>query len=163
MYRLRAARRKFIGFDVDREEVFGVSISVLKYICCLILGLGLVSQTGCGQRSSYQVSGNVHYKDGSPITGGTCVIRFEPTQSSTATLKKTATGIIAQDGSFQMFTRKPGDGVIPGKYAVTFLVKDKPMGGKMLIPEKYVSATETPFEITVDGNKTDLLYELDKQ
>jgi hypothetical protein len=109
------------------------------------------------------VSGKVHYKDGTPITGAARVIRFEPTGSSTATIKKTASGDIAEDGSFEMFTRKPGDGVIPGKYAVTFSVMDKPMGGKLLIPAKYNSAAETPFEVTVDGNKTDLLYELDKQ
>jgi hypothetical protein len=109
------------------------------------------------------VSGKVHYKDGSPITGATRAVRFEPTQSSSATIKKSASGVIAEDGSFEMFTRKPGDGVIPGKYAVTFVVMDKPMGGKLLIPSKYNSAADTPFEINVDGDKTDLVYEIEKQ
>ncbi len=62
-----------------------------------------------------------------------------------------------------MFTRKPGDGVIAGKYAVTFVVMDKPMGGKSLIPPSTVARLKLPFEITVDGNKTGLLYELEQQ
>jgi len=105
----------------------------------------------------------VQYKDGTPITGGVRVVHFEPTQSTTAKIRKAATGEIATDGTFEMFTRKPGDGVIPGKYAVTFVIMDKPMGGKMLIPQKYVDAAETPFEINVDGNKSGLVYELEKQ
>jgi hypothetical protein len=126
--------------------------------------VGLALSVGCsGGRKTYQASGRAQYKDGSPITGGVRVVHFEPTQSSTATIRKAATGEIGTDGSFEMFTRKPGDGVIAGKYAVTFTVMDKPMGGKMLIPQKYVSAAETPFEITVDGDKTGLSYELEKQ
>jgi hypothetical protein len=82
--------------------------------------------------------------------------------SSTAEIRKLATGEIGSDGRFQMYTRKPGDGVIPGKYAVTFTVMDKPMGGKSLILPKYTSAAETPFEIDVDGNKTETVYELEK-
>jgi hypothetical protein len=74
-----------------------------------------------------------------------------------------ATGEIRADGSFDLFTRKPGDGVIAGKYAVLFTVLDKPMGGKSLIPAKYNSAVDSPFEITVDGDKTGLSYELEKQ
>jgi hypothetical protein len=39
---------------------------------------------------------------------------------------------------------------------------DKPMGGKLLIPPKYNIGADTPFEISVDGDKTGLLYELEK-
>ena len=130
----------------------------------LVVVVGLALAVGCSRgRRTYQVAGRVQYKDGSPITGGVRVVHFEPTRSSTAEIRKAAVGEIGTDGSFAMFTRKPGDGVIPGKYAVTFAVMDKPMGGKMLILQKYVSAAETPFEITVDGDKADLLYEMEKQ
>jgi hypothetical protein len=140
-----------------------VWIRSTRFMVLLGLALSIFTTVGCNGRSTYQVSGKVQYKDGSPITGGVRVVNFEPTESSTATIRKTATGQIGQDGTFEMYSRKPGDGVIPGKYAVTFVVMDKPMGGKLLIPQKYASAAETPFEITVDGNKTDLLYELEKQ
>jgi hypothetical protein len=140
-----------------------VAVSTRRRFVLLLLVVGLVSQVGCGTRTSYQVSGKAQYKDSSPITGGVRVVRLEPTQSSTAAVRKAATGEIGADGSFDLYTRKPGDGVIPGKYAVLFTVLDKPMGGKLLIPAKYNSAVDTPFEITVDSDKTGLVYELEKQ
>ena len=130
----------------------------------LILAIAVVSLplAGCGGRTTYQVSGRVQYKDGSPITGGVRTIHLEPAENTTAEIRKMATGEIAADGSFTMYTRQPGDGVIPGVYLVIFNVMDKPMGGKLLIPEKYKSPADTPFDIVVDGDKTDLLYELEK-
>ena len=127
-----------------------------------LLTLMLPAAVGCGGRESYEVSGIARYMDGSPITGGVRVIRLEPTQDTTATVRKAAGGNIAPDGSFEVFTRRPGDGVIPGKYAVTFTVLDKAMGGKSLIPQKYTSGVETPFELEVDDDKEELLYELEK-
>src|SRR5262249_25977152 len=105
--------------------------------------------SGCGGRVSYEVSGRVQFKDGSPITGGVRTIRLEPPANTTAQIRKTATGEIATDGSFSMYTRKPGDGVIPGLYVVTFSVLDKAMGGKSLIAAKYSSPAESPIDINV--------------
>jgi hypothetical protein len=133
-----------------------------RRICLSFLSLALPAVAGCGARESYEVSGVARYKDGSPITGAVRVIRLEPTQDTTAKILKAAGGTIAPDGSFEMFTRKPGDGVIPGKYAVTFSVLESAMGGKSLIPQKYSSGVDTPFEIVVDEDKTGLTYELDK-
>jgi hypothetical protein len=129
----------------------------------LALALGVACVAGCGGRTTYQVTGRVQYNDGSPITGGVRVIRLEPTDDTTAEIRKVASGTIAPDGTFEMFTRKPGDGVIAGKYWVTFTVMDKPMGGKLLIPPKYTTVDGTPFDIVVDDDKSDLLYELEKQ
>jgi hypothetical protein len=131
-------------------------------ICLSFLSLVLPTVVGCGSRESYEVSGLARYKDGSPITGAVRVIRLEPTQDTTATILKAAGGTIAPDGSFEVFTRKPGDGVIPGKYAVTFTVLDNAMGGRSLIPQKYTNAVDTPFEIVVDDDKKGLEYELEK-
>src|SRR5687768_14245710 len=105
--------------------------AALNKPCLLMAGIALclIGQAGCGSRDSYQVSGRAQYKDGSPITGAMRVIRLEPTEDTTAEIRKAAGTSIAADGSFELFTRKPGDGVIPGKYAVTFTVLDKPMGG----------------------------------
>jgi hypothetical protein len=133
-----------------------------RVLSWLAVAGSVLSLTGCGGRETYQVSGRVQYKDGSPITGGTRLIRFEPTADTTAEVRTTASGMIEPDGTFEMFRRKPGDGMIPGKYAVTFTVMDKPLGGKSLIPHQYTTSDETPFEIVVDDDKTGLLYELDK-
>jgi hypothetical protein len=119
--------------------------------------------TGCGGgREVYQVSGRAQNQDGSPMTGGVRVIRLEPTEDSKAEIRKAASAQIAPDGTFEFFTRQPGDGVIAGSYAVTFTVLDKPMGGRSLIPQKYNLRTETPFKLEVDDDKDDLLFELEK-
>jgi hypothetical protein len=39
---------------------------------------------------------------------------------------------------------------------------DKPFGGRLLIPFKYTIGAESPFELVVDDDKSDLLYELEK-
>jgi hypothetical protein len=130
----------------------------------LILGIVVLAlpQAGCRGRTTHQVSGRVQYQDGSPITGAVKTIYLEPAENTTAEIRKMATGEIAEDGTFTLYTRKPGDGVIPGIYLVVFNVMDKPLGGKLLIPEKYKNPAETPFDIVVDEDKTGLLYELEK-
>jgi hypothetical protein len=129
----------------------------------LLAFVGLVlALTGCGSRESYDVSGVAKYQDGSPITGAVRIVRLEPAADTTATLRKVASGYLAEDGSFEMFTRKPGDGVVPGKYVVTFTVMDKAMGGKSLIPAKYNNAETSPFELVVDDDKDGLEYKLEK-
>jgi hypothetical protein len=124
--------------------------------------LGLIGQVGCG-REAYQVSGRVQYKDGTPITGGLRIIRFEPTDDTTAKIRKAASGRIGENGSFELYTRKPGDGVYAGKYAVTFTIRTTPFGGKSLVPQRYTRRGETPFDIVLDEDKEGLLFELEKQ
>jgi hypothetical protein len=122
----------------------------------------VLALTGCGSRESYDVSGVAKYEDGSPITGAVRIVRLEPAADTTATLRKVASGYLAEDGTFEMFTRKPGDGVVPGKYVVTFTVMDKAMGGKSLIPSKYNTIETSPFELVVDDDKDGLEYKLEK-
>ena len=126
------------------------------------VAFGLLLVAGCGSKDAYQVSGRAQYKDGSPITGGVRIIRLEPAEDSTATIRKGASATIAEDGSFELFTRRPGDGVFVGKYAVTFSVLTQPLGGRSLIPERFTRADSTPFAIVVDDDKSGLLYELEK-
>ena len=123
---------------------------------------GLIGAAGCG-RDVHQVSGRVQYKDGTPITGGLRIIRFEPAQDTTAAIRKAASSQIGEDGSFELYTRKPGDGVHAGKYAVTFTIRTTPFGGKSLIRQRFTRRDSTPFEIVVDEDKEGLLYALEKQ
>ena len=149
------------GNVVSRLPEFPMSSRTI-FICVLLVTTSTLL-TGCGKRESYQASGRVQFKDGSPLIGGVRIVHFEPAENSPATVRKVATGEIAADGTFEMFRRKPGDGVIPGIYIVTFQVMDKPMGGKSLIPEKYTQAASSPFDIHVESDKTDLLFELEKK
>jgi hypothetical protein len=131
------------------------------WLVATALVCGTICQTGCG-REAHQVKGRVQYTDGTPITGGLRIIRFEPTHDTTAKIRKTASGQIAEDGTFEIFTRRPGDGVYAGKYAVTFTVRTTPFGGKSLIAKQFTHRDSTPFSILVDEDKEELLFELEK-
>lgn len=110
-----------------------------------------------------QVSGKVQYIDGSPIVGGIRIIRLEPDDDTPAVVRKTASGEIADDGSFTLMTKRPGDGVYKGNYIATFTILESPRSAESLAPAKYSSYTDSPIEITIDGNRDDLLIELDKK
>jgi hypothetical protein len=126
------------------------------------LALPLIATVGCqrGPRM-YQVSGKVHYKDGSVPRGGVSLVNFRPTKESTAEVRQGASGAIGPDGSFTMYSRVSGDGVYAGDYAVTFTVIKGPMDPTSLILPKYNNSSTPPFTITVDENKTDLDYEIE--
>lgn len=110
-----------------------------------------------------QVSGTVKYKDGSPIVAPAKVVRFVPAPNTTAEVRKAASGYIRDDGSFEMYTMKPGDGVYKGQYAVVFSVLKNPMGGESLIQQEYTAAELTPYTIDVDGDKSELTYEIEQK
>lgn len=118
---------------------------------------------GCGAAPTAQVSGRVEFTDGTPLTGAVRTITFTPTEGSTATVRKAAQGTIGADGSFSLYTRKPGDGVFKGDYAVVFTVLKDPNLGGMLVPQKYGASDSTPFRETINADRDDLLYRLDKE
>jgi hypothetical protein len=109
----------------------------------------------------YQAKGQVAFKDGSIPKAPVCVVFFQPSKDSTATVKKGASSAISADGSFEMCTRVAGDGVYQGEYNVGFTVLTAPMGGKSLIPEKYSTPATSGYSVVVDGNKTDLKFEIE--
>src|SRR5262245_23636231 len=88
----------------------------------------LLPASGChGGPAMAQVRGKVLYKDGSVPKGGVCAVNLMPTSASTAEVRKAASSKIGPDGSFELYTRIPGDGVYLGEYAVTFAVWKGPM------------------------------------
>jgi hypothetical protein len=74
----------------------------------------LLGAAGCEAGGKlYPVGGNVTLDDGKPLTKG--VVIFERTEGGPPV---TARGEIKPDGSYQLSTYRPGDGVPPGKYRV---------------------------------------------
>lgn len=71
----------------------------------LLFAVAVVA-TGCGKP---KVTGKVTFADGSPLTVGT--VNFTDD-------KIICKGSIQDDGTFEMRTLKPGDGVPPGTYKV---------------------------------------------
>jgi len=108
-----------------------------------------------------QVKGTVLYKDGSAPKGGVCAINFSPTDGSTAEVRKSATGKIGPDGSFEMWTKMPGDGVHLGEYAVSFAVWPGPMDPRSLIEPKYTGPKTSGYTVNVTDDVDDLKFEIE--
>src|SRR4029079_9580808 len=69
---------------------------------------------GCSSTGLYYVSGKVTDETGQPIEGlAGSEIMFEGASSSSV-------GEIQPDGTYRLYTNKPGDGVPPGDYKVYF-------------------------------------------
>jgi hypothetical protein len=120
--------------------------------------LTLVPLWGCGASGEMvDVSGTVKYADGSPVTGESPLVVFEPTAEG-----KAASGTINPDGTFEMMTLKPGDGVQPGKYKVVLRVFKNYRAQTLAVPEKYGSASTTPLEVAVDDDNTHLDFVVEK-
>jgi hypothetical protein len=71
----------------------------------------LLGAAGCSRYSP--VHGKVTLEDGTPVTNGMVVF-----ESKDADKALSARGDIQPDGSYQLSTSKPGDGVPPGWYRV---------------------------------------------
>jgi hypothetical protein len=77
-----------------------------------LLGLLLLGATGCGSGGTYPVQGKVVFQDGTPLKGG--IVVFESVDHAHII----ARGDIAPDGTFELGTKKPGDGALAGKHRV---------------------------------------------
>jgi hypothetical protein len=141
-----------LGLNCDRRS----TISLALVLFCI------AALSGCDSGPAMsEVSGKVFYKDGTVPQAAVCVVRFEPTDTSTAEIRKGASGAIEPDGSFKLFTRRPDDGVYHGEYAVTFGVYKAVTNMTSLIADKYTRADTTPYKVTVDGDIDDLKFEIE--
>jgi hypothetical protein len=131
-----------------------------NWVWLLVLS-GVFALSGCAPKEMYQVKGKVTYKDGSVPKGILAIVNFTPAPNSSATIPKGATGAIESDGSFEMVTRRSGDGVHHGEYSVTFRVL-RDANGTSLVSPKYGSLNPPPFTVKVDRDISDLNYEIEK-
>jgi hypothetical protein len=86
-----------------------MSIIICRLGLFVLLG-ALTALAGCGPRQ-YPVQGKVTLEDGAPLTKGMVV--FESTDGA-----RMARGMIQSDGSYELSTARPGDGLRPGRYRV---------------------------------------------
>jgi hypothetical protein len=118
---------------------------------------------GCGGKQMYHVRGKVTYKDGSVPKGTLAVVTFTPSESSSAEIRKGASGAIEPDGSFEMVTRMSGDGVNRGEYAVTFRIVQLTASSMVSLADpKYTRPTSPMFTVNVDRDISDLSFEIEK-
>ncbi len=101
----------------------------------------------------FKVSGKAVYK-GKPLTTG--VVGFHHTDAKSPLV----TGQIGEDGTFELTTKRPGDGAAPGEYTVTVtsMLPGHGVEGmdkdyrppQPLIPLKFMRLDETPLRATVE-------------
>ena len=136
----------------------------LRRACCVALLAPWVA--GCSSGPDVEmvpVRGTVTFSDGTVPQGETARVIFEPVAGGPQQLRKMASGEIRPDGSFEMMTVKPGDGVIAGKYKVIFEVFKTDLGREPLVPEKYTKPETTPFEVIVEPGVELPPFELEKR
>jgi hypothetical protein len=128
-------------------------MSVLASMCAF---------AGCNRGPAMsQVSGTVLFPDGSVPKGGVCVVQFQPAAGTTAEVSKGASGAIQPDGTFEMWTKRPGDGVYHGDYVVTFAIFKGAMDMTPMISAKYTRPDTSPYKVTVDDDLEDLKFEVE--
>jgi hypothetical protein len=108
------------------------------------------------------VRGKVLFKNGEMPKTSVRYIRFECAADTDAVVHKGASGAIEDSGTFELYTRRPGDGVHYGKYAVTFAIQPGSMDRRSLVPAKYTSAATTPYYVVVDKDLDNLEFEIDQ-
>jgi len=127
-----------------------IRIFSIVLVMCGALGCGSVDE-------ALQVGGTVKFADGSPVTGESATVVFMPTTSGQG-----ASGSIEPDGSFELMTKQPGDGVQPGQYKVVLKVFKNYREQILAVPEKYGDETITPLEATVDEEHTHFDFVIEK-
>jgi hypothetical protein len=134
-------------------------------LAALCVGLLLLTVSGCGQRL-YRVRGQVVYKDGSDVSvlaGGK--VLFEPADSEME--QASARGDIQSNGSFEMSTSSPGDGVKPGNYLIMvspppFFAKRRGETRPRLLDDRFRSFDTSGLKITVSGPVDDFTVTVHK-
>lgn len=105
----------------------------------LLIGLGSLIALGCGANPGMvRVEGTISYR-GQPLKEG--YVNFEPLDPAKG--DDAASGRIGPDGRYELRTRKPGDGIAPGKYRIA-VRSENPQ-----VPFEYESADRSPLTAEV--------------
>ncbi|HZW30350.1 MAG TPA: hypothetical protein VFF52_06545, partial [Isosphaeraceae bacterium] len=116
----------------------------------------LVPCGGCGSGSAAKgslipVKGKVTYK-GQPMTKG--MVRFEPDGYG-----RMASGQLQPDGTFELTTLKPGDGVVAGEHQVFITDMDKKLAKDRAL-KKYGSRNTSGLKAEVSSERTEFTFDL---
>lgn len=128
------------------------SLAKLVALAALLLG----PSWGCGSSSGtlaplIPVKGKVTYK-GQPVTKG--VIQFEPDGYG-----RPARGHLQADGTFELSTLKPGDGVVAGEHRISIVELDKSLAKDRAF-KKYGSPATSRLTAEVSSEKTEFTFDL---
>jgi len=122
------------------------SAAFLRRSAAVVAVVGLLGLAGCGAPSLYPVRGKIIWEDGTEareLAGGLVIC-----ESATGV---GARGDIEKDGSFELSTYKPGDGVLLGKHRVAvveYSSREPPPPPK--IDQTFSSLEKSGLEINVE-------------
>lgn len=133
-------------------------MSVQKYVSrLLVLALvpALLGLAGCSetQLPVFPVTGQVKYK-GKPAAGATVVL-FNTNAENTNDVAPS--GVVKDDGSFEITVYEPGDGAPQGDYIATVQWRKLVTGaggsaaGPNVLPAKYANPKTSPIKLSVAG------------
>lgn len=111
----------------------------------------LVLAAGCAG-GKYPVEGRVVWSDGTPATE----LAGYGVEFNAPEAKVSATGVVKPDGSFELGTDKPGDGVLPATYKVSIAPPprdDDTPAPKPLLPRKYEDSETSGLTETIERGK----------
>jgi hypothetical protein len=132
-----------------------MAAALRRFGLCLLL---CVTAAGCGS-GLYPVRGKVTLDNGSPLGKGMVV--FESVDGA-----QMARGMIGPDGSYELSTGKPGDGVKPGRYRVLVSaldMTDVPDERKKLpFDIKYTRFETSGLQFEVEAGPNDIPIKLDR-
>ena len=129
----------------------GKQVWLLRAACCLVMGCFF----GCdsGDLPVYAVKGRVTFPDGTPVGAGW--VEFRPVETPRPVVSR---GEIQADGTFELSTFKPGDGVIKGRHRaivrpkMLFMKKERTEVPAVAIDPRFGSYDTSGLEFTVSEN-----------
>jgi hypothetical protein len=112
----------------------------------------LLTSCGSGLPQTIPVSGRITF-DGKPPPASGSVL-FLPLEAAEGFPLRPATAAFGTDGQFKAKTFEPGDGLMPGKYAMSIECWDTPPNmtgnpGKSHVPKKYQSPQSSGFTLDI--------------
>jgi hypothetical protein len=124
------------------------------------LALAGLLVVGCSSSGNYPVSGKVVDQQGQPIAGlAGSEIYFSQPSTNTSSV-----GEIAADGSFTMYTQRPGDGVPPGDYQVYIPRRriDPEREAPQSIEAKFEKPESSGLQVTVEKKKNTFEFKVNR-
>jgi len=139
---------------------FKASRDVDRRLRGYVVLLGFVVSGGCSSGGYYSVQGKIVDQAGQPVAGleGSQIV-FTLVDGATSSV-----GEIASDGSFTIFTDKPGDGAPPGKYQVHIARRyiDPEHPAPQVIDSKYEKPETSGLEATVEPKRNTFEFKVAK-
>lgn len=122
---------------------------------------------GCGGKAipegQVAARGRIHLADGTPLSGVLGQICFCPVDPKRPNDREPykrgelpgarCVGPIQEDGSFELWTKTPGDGAVPAIYKVFFLSAENERPGPPIVPKKYTEYKFSPWIVEVKAGE----------